>query len=778
MSNSKVRKYILINAFLTLSITFSLHAQPSISLWKVDQAHINDHTQGESYLLDCGSEYYVNYKGAGTSEDIIIDILNEGDQDLALILPLTLSAESSAAFSIIHQPNKAILKSGEEAHFVIKYSASAEYENATAQVSITSNDFNNEECSLMFEVGSEVACENCPTFTQAFLPNSIGPYSTTTLEYTINNTAGGAVNVTDLQFTDNLSPGILIADPARASTDCTDGAVVANAGGNSISFSNARLSAGASCKIRVDVTSSTIGSIYNLSSNLESSAGTGPFSEATLTIDGGKVGIVKSFSPSSIPPGGVSELKIEMKNEVGTEIPDFSSSNLEVIVDDILPSGMSFATPLVVSNNCISATLTATSNDVNNIINFDGTIPTSDCSLTVNVTAANAGTYVNTAVEEDFGYTSSAELEVVSDFLVKSFSDDPVVPGGQVTLDFTIQNPSRSSAASAIAFTDDLNGTLSGLVATGLPMNNVCGTGSLISGTNILAFSGGSLPAEGSCTFSVLLDVPAGAAQGSYTNTTSAITASIDGNGVTGNTATDILVVSEAPILTKSFMTNPIVSGQDVVLNFNLMNPSASQATEISFTDEFNVIFKTASPPLMNTSFCNSSGSSTFTPLNNLPAKLEVSGIMLLPGASCSFSITLNSDANAPGGVYNNTTSSVTATIGSSAVVGSPASDDITVVDPPRIKKDFEPSIVRAGAMTSLKFEITHDANATFDATSISFTDDLDAALSGLVAAGLPLNDVCGAGSMISGTSTLSFTGGSLTPGVLVVFFLCLYLSL
>ncbi|MDG2451121.1 MAG: hypothetical protein P8M34_15850, partial [Saprospiraceae bacterium] len=420
MSNSKVLKHILINAFLTLSITFSLHAQPSISLWKVDQAHINDHTQGESYLLDCGSEYYVNYKGAGTSEEIIIDILNEGDQDLALTLPLTLSAESSAAFSIIHQPNKAILKSGEEAHFVIKYSASAEYENATAQVSIASNDSNNSICSMFFEVGG---CGNCPELVQAFLPDNIGPYSTTTLEYTINNTAGGAVNVTDLQFTDNLAAGILIADPARASTDCTDGAIIANAGGNSISFSNARLSAGSSCKIRVDVTSSAIGSIFNSSGNLQSSAGIGSSSSATLTIDKGKVGIVKSFSPSTIPPGGVSELIIEMKNE--EVIPMLSSSNLEVIVDDILPSGMSFATPLVVSNNCISATLTATSNDVNNIIYFNGTIPTSDCSLTVNVTASNAGTYVNTAVEEDYGYTSSAELEVVADFLVKSFSDDP-----------------------------------------------------------------------------------------------------------------------------------------------------------------------------------------------------------------------------------------------------------------------------------------------------------------------------------------------------------------
>ncbi len=49
--------------------------------------------------------------------------------------------------------------------------------------------------------------------------------------------------------------------------------------------------------------------------------------------------------------------------------------------------------------------------------------------------------------------------------MTKSFTDDPVNAGGTVTLEFTITN-SDTEAASNIAFTDDLDAALTGLVAT------------------------------------------------------------------------------------------------------------------------------------------------------------------------------------------------------------------------------------------------------------------------------------------------------------------------
>mgnify|MGYP003343224681 CR=1 FL=1 len=74
---------------------------------------------------------------------------------------------------------------------------------------------------------------------------------------------------------------------------------------------------------------------------------------------------------------------------------------------------------------------------------------------------------------------------------------------------------------------DDLDAALSGLVATGLPANDVCGAGSQLSGTSVLTFTGGTLAPGGICTFSATVQVPVGAVAGVYTNTTSAVSADI-----------------------------------------------------------------------------------------------------------------------------------------------------------------------------------------------------------------------------------------------------------
>ncbi|MDZ7717251.1 MAG: T9SS type A sorting domain-containing protein [Balneolaceae bacterium] len=66
---------------------------------------------------------------------------------------------------------------------------------------------------------------------------------------------------------------------------------------------------------------------------------------------------------------------------------------------------------------------------------------------------------------------------------------------------------------------------------------------------------------------------------------------------------------------------------------------------------------------------------------------------------------------------------------------------------------------VAVGNTVTLEFTITNNTSESL--ANLNFTDDLDALLPGLEASGLPKNDVCGAGSQISGTSTLTLTGGN-----------------
>ena len=133
--------------------------------------------------------------------------------------------------------------------------------------------------------------------------------------------------------------------------------------------------------------------------------------------------------------------------------------------------------------------------------------------------------------------------------LTKTFTGSPVRPGDGVTLEFTIANfDTNGSVAADIGFTDNLDAVVSGLVATGLPATDVCGLGSEISGTSTLTFSGGSLAAGASCTFSVTLQVPASAGAGSHFNTTSSLTTELDGTPFVGAPATNTLEVMSVPV--------------------------------------------------------------------------------------------------------------------------------------------------------------------------------------------------------------------------------------
>ncbi len=88
----------------------------------------------------------------------------------------------------------------------------------------------------------------------------------------------------------------------------------------------------------------------------------------------------------------------------------------------------------------------------------------------------------------------------------KSFTDDPVMPGGTVTLEYTINNNSGVALVD-LNFTDDFDAALSGLSATGLPAS-LCGAGSTLTGTTTISLVSGALTDGESCTFDVTSERP------------------------------------------------------------------------------------------------------------------------------------------------------------------------------------------------------------------------------------------------------------------------------
>ncbi len=495
------------------------------------------------------------------------------------------------------------------------------------------------------------------------------------------------------------------------------------------------------------------------------------------------------FKASSVNLGSRTELTFTIDNTANPNpVTEFDFT-------DTLPSGMVVADPASASTDCGSMSMPAAliadpGTDVISLVAV-GTVNSpalgagSSCTVTVDVFATTPGQLGNLSDELTamIGRTSLSSGKAGATLLVtrdeihvkKEFLADPVAPGDTVDVRFTVTNFDRNFPATSIAFTDHLTTTLLGLVTVGLAANNVCGAGSTLSGTGTLMLTGGNLGSGESCVFTATLQVPGNAAPGDYINTTSTITAVIDGANVMGAPAEDALFVAAVPRLTKMFINDPVVPGEDVTLRFTITNTdTGGNATDIAFTDNLDQFLQDAAVQNLPASgFCGAGSSieviTVSQPGEDGPPEevrlLSMTSGSLGPDAPCTFDVTLTVPPGTSGRTYTNTTSNITATVGGQSLTGRPATDVLQVVAAPQLTKRFLDDAAIPGGTVVLDFMLAYDENATANATSISFTDDLGATLSGLTAIGLPANNVCGVGSNLNGTSMLTFTGGSLMAG-------------
>jgi len=616
-----------------------------------------------------------------------------------------------------------------------------------------------------------------PSFSKSFSPSTIGPGSISTLTFTIDNSEGGPINTA--AFTDVLPAGVTIADIPNVTISCAGGTVNAPAGGTTITLSNGQIGAGSICAISVNVTSSTPGMHNNTSNDFTSSAGNSGSATADLTVATDRPGFSKSFSPATINKGERSTLTFTIDNFVNAN----NANNL--LFTDNLPPGMVVADPPNIINTCTfdsftGGTVTAVpgsetiSLGTSGGFDFAAVAAGSICSISVDVIGNATGQAENITGEltsnsgSNFNISSgkagaTLTVNTAKILLEKEFLTDPIAPGDEAELQFTITNLDRANTATDITFTDDLDATLTGLVATGLPQT-VCNGGS-ISGTSLLSFTGGTLGSGESCTFTVSVQIPAGATPGQYANTTSAITGMINGTMETGNTASADLFVQPVPIFTKNFLSDPVTGGDLVELEFTIKNTSPTfSATDISFLDNISSFLSgTIYTSGFQSGVCGAGSGVTTLPSGG-ETFINFFGGNLPANGECTFTVTLQIPQDAPAGTYPSKTTDITATLDEQSVTGQPATDELTVIGAVELRKEFADDILQAGDTTMLEFTLTN-TDPTYTATNITFTDDLNAALAGMTAMDLPMNDICGTSSQISGPSNLTFTGGALNPG-------------
>jgi hypothetical protein len=173
------------------------------------------------------------------------------------------------------------------------------------------------------------------------------------------------------------------------------------------------------------------------------------------------------------------------------------------------------------------------------------------CTITATVTAASAGIWTNTTGAPSAtgpvavtGVPSNPDTVTVlaPPSTTKSFYPASIPTSGYSKLTIKIHNPD-DFVMNNVAFTDAMPASL--IIVTPTDVTNSCGgTVTAAAGTSSVSLSGGSIVAIGDCSITVTVQ---GTAPGSWVNTTSNVTATVNAIALTGKPASATLQVGEAP---------------------------------------------------------------------------------------------------------------------------------------------------------------------------------------------------------------------------------------
>jgi len=325
-----------------------------------------------------------------------------------------------------------------------------------------------------------------------------------------------------------------------------------------------------------------------------------------------------------------------------------------------------------------------------------------------------------------------------------------ILVNGTTTLTFTLTNPNAGTALTGVGFTDAFP---AGLAVAATPNATTTGCGSPTfapaAGNISVAFSGGTIAADGTCTVTVDVAATTG---GLKNNITSAVTST---EGGTGGTAAAFLVVVippavAPPTIAKAFGAPSIVVNATTPLTFTLTNPNPGSALGgVGFTDALPAGLTVA----------NGTGSTCGGTLTTSGGNLiALAGATIAVSGTCMFSVTATGTT---GGAKNNITSAVISTEGGT---GGTASASLAVVAPPTITKSFGAASIVVSRITTLTFLLTNPNPGT-DLTGVGFTDTLPSGL--VVATPNGLTGACGGGTITAtaGAAGVGLAGATLTAG-------------
>jgi Ice-binding-like len=281
--------------------------------------------------------------------------------------------------------------------------------------------------------------------------------------------------------------------------------------GNLLALTSITLTSGSSISGRALAQTGAV----TLDTDIVSVCSIAPYAAPTLS---------KAFNLSTINVGATSTLTITLANQNGFQI----TTTAPLI--DSLPSGVVIAPQPNVGTTCGGALASATAGGNSVTLPTGATVGANgSCTVSVNVTAALPGSYVNTlpvgALQTSNGRNALpavATLNVVAPSvnpaLSKAFNPSTINTGGVSTLTITLVNSHSTVATLTAALVDTLP---TGVFVAPIPAGSTtCGGGTTVTatagGTTVTLPGGRTIPANSSCTISVNVT---SSVVGNYVNT-------------------------------------------------------------------------------------------------------------------------------------------------------------------------------------------------------------------------------------------------------------------
>jgi fimbrial isopeptide formation D2 family protein/uncharacterized repeat protein (TIGR01451 family) len=595
------------------------------------------------------------------------------------------------------------------------------------------------------------------THTGNFIVGSTGTY---TLK--ANNLLGNLSTANNRSYTivDTLPDGLTLASVTQGTWSCSTNLPTVP---TTITCNNTAdtIAAGATnnnaITINVNVLAAAFPSVTN-TATISYNAAEDPTNNTVsdLTVVMGPPTVTKSFSPSAITTGQPSTLSISITN------PNPIAAITGAAFTDTYPIGMvNTATPAaaIIGSGCSGSVVAA--NNGTSLTLTGGNIPAnSSCTVTVNVTSASANSYLNSTgpvatTNSGTGVTDSATLTVsAKPAIAKSFVPNAVFVGAPSVLTLTITNPNPAPISGA-AFTDTYP---AGLVNASAPAAAITGAGcagtvnAAVNGTS-LSLSGGSIPANSSCTVTVNVT---SALAGSYSNTSGGVRSTETGSaGAASNTA--VLTVSTSALLTvtKTAVTPIVVNsatGTTATYTVTVTNSGGTAATGVKLTDSLPPGFSYASTASVSV---NGATTTQFSVTNGATPEWDITptgGFTINPGKTLVVTFTANIVSAVASGPYNNS-AAVTST-----------SPVVSIVNFDGNTSSTDDVLVTSASLTVTKTTstptVTNTATGTFATYFVTVTNSGSG-----TASGVKVIDTLPAGLTYASTTGVTLNGASLTIG-------------